>query len=99
MFEARETHDPGHLPGRHVVPLFRKSVTMRAIGNHMASHGGGQLVPQAGSTRAHATFDPNGRSVSEARRFVRDTLVNWDVEEVVDDAVLLVSELDRKSVV
>ena len=39
------------------------------------------------------TFTPSERSVGEARRFVRDALEDWRLVEVVDLAVLAVSEL------
>jgi len=42
---------------------------------------------------AHKTFPADERSVGEARRYARETLAGWDVGDVVDDAVLLVSEL------
>lgn len=60
------------------------------------------------TARAAASFDPVGRSVATARAFVRDTLQGWGYSDVVDDAVVLTSELvtnaivhagDRKSVV
>nr|WP_280668541.1 SpoIIE family protein phosphatase [Kitasatospora sp. MAP12-44] len=51
------------------------------------------------TARAAATFDPDGRSASAARRFVRDALLGWGLPEVVDDAVVLVSELVTNAVV
>ncbi|MGW4896857.1 SpoIIE family protein phosphatase [Kitasatospora sp. NPDC004240] len=51
------------------------------------------------SARAAATFDPDGRSASAARAFVRDALLGWGLPEVVDDAVVLVSELVTNAVV
>ena len=51
------------------------------------------------TARAAATFEPVGRSVAAARGFVRDTLHGWGFAEVVDDAVVLVSELVTNAVV
>ncbi|MEZ0089696.1 SpoIIE family protein phosphatase [Streptacidiphilus sp. EB129] len=51
------------------------------------------------TARAAATFEPVGRSVASARGFVRDTLQGWGFSEVVDDAVVLVSELVTNAVV
>ncbi|MFF3313886.1 SpoIIE family protein phosphatase [Streptomyces sp. NPDC003035] len=51
------------------------------------------------TARAAATFDPVGRSVATARAFVRDTLQGWGYAEVVDDAVVLTSELVTNAVV
>ncbi|MFF8957240.1 SpoIIE family protein phosphatase [Streptomyces sp. NPDC014894] len=51
------------------------------------------------TARAAATFDPVGRSVATARAFVRDTLQGWGYSEVVDDAVVLTSELVTNAVV
>ncbi len=51
------------------------------------------------TARAAATFDPVGRSVATARAFVRDTLQGWGYTDVVDDAVVLTSELVTNAVV
>lgn len=51
------------------------------------------------SARAAATFEPVGRSVAAARGFVRDTLEGWGFTDVVDDAVVLASELVTNAVV
>ena len=51
------------------------------------------------TARAAATFEPVGRSVAAARGFVRDTLQGWGFAEVVDDAVVLTSELVTNAVV
>jgi PAS domain S-box-containing protein len=51
------------------------------------------------TARAAATFDPVGRSVATARAFVRDTLQGWGYIDVVDDAVVLTSELVTNAVV
>ena len=51
------------------------------------------------TARAAATFDPVGRSVAVARAFVRDTLQAWGFADVVDDAVVLTSELVTNAVI
>ncbi|MGW5868001.1 SpoIIE family protein phosphatase [Streptomyces sp. NPDC055239] len=51
------------------------------------------------TARAAATFDPVGRSVATARSFVRDTLQGWGFTDIVDDAVVLTSELVTNAVV
>ncbi|MFG3498121.1 SpoIIE family protein phosphatase [Streptomyces sp. NPDC047928] len=51
------------------------------------------------TARAAASFDPVGRSVATARAFVRDTLQGWGYNDVVDDAVVLTSELVTNAVV
>jgi PAS domain S-box-containing protein len=45
------------------------------------------------------TFAPEGRSVSEARRFVRGALESWGAGDLVDEAVLATSELVTNAVV
>ncbi|TBO58460.1 PAS domain S-box protein, partial [Streptomyces kasugaensis] len=51
------------------------------------------------TARAAATFEPVGRSVAGARAFVRDTLQGWGHGDIVDDAVVLTSELVTNAVV
>ena len=51
------------------------------------------------TARAAATFEPVGRSVAAARAFVRDTLQGWGCADIVDDAVVLTSELVTNAVV
>ncbi|WP_381793587.1 SpoIIE family protein phosphatase [Streptomyces niveus] len=51
------------------------------------------------TARAAASFDPVGRSVATARAFVRDTLQGWGYADVVDDAVVLTSELVTNAVI
>ncbi|WP_229696741.1 SpoIIE family protein phosphatase [Streptomyces lasiicapitis] len=61
---------------------------------------GGQRTRSSVITaRAAATFEPVGRSVATARSFVRDTLQGWGFTDVVDDAVVLTSELVTNAVV
>jgi PAS domain S-box-containing protein len=51
------------------------------------------------TARAAARFEPVGRSVATARSFVRDTLQGWGFADIVDDAVVLTSELVTNAVV
>ncbi|MGI5471206.1 SpoIIE family protein phosphatase [Streptomyces sp. CA-132043] len=51
------------------------------------------------TARAAATFEPVGRSVATARAFVRDTLQGWGHGDIIDDAVVLTSELVTNAVV
>ncbi|MER6344611.1 SpoIIE family protein phosphatase [Streptomyces sp. NPDC001595] len=51
------------------------------------------------TARAAASFEPLGRSVASARSFVRDTLQGWGYADIVDDAVVLTSELVTNAVV
>ncbi|MER6127167.1 SpoIIE family protein phosphatase [Streptomyces sp. NPDC001795] len=51
------------------------------------------------TARAAASFEPVGRSVATARSFVRDTLQGWGFVDIVDDAVVLTSELVTNAVV
>jgi PAS domain S-box-containing protein len=51
------------------------------------------------TARAAASFEPVGRSVASARSFVRDTLQGWGYADIVDDAVVLTSELVTNAVV
>ncbi|WP_455356958.1 SpoIIE family protein phosphatase [Streptomyces sp. SYSU K217416] len=51
------------------------------------------------TARAAANFEPVGRSVATARAFVRDTLQGWGFTDIIDDAVVLTSELVTNAVV
>ena len=51
------------------------------------------------TARAASSFAPVGRSVATARAFVRDTLQGWGIADIVDDAVVLTSELVTNAVV
>ncbi|WP_141315467.1 SpoIIE family protein phosphatase [Streptomyces spinoverrucosus] len=51
------------------------------------------------TARAAASFEPVGRSVASARSFVRDTLQGWGHADIIDDAVVLTSELVTNAVV
>ncbi|QNP69828.1 SpoIIE family protein phosphatase [Streptomyces roseirectus] len=51
------------------------------------------------TARAGASFEAAGRSVATARSFVRDTLQGWGFADIVDDAVVLTSELVTNAVI
>lgn len=51
------------------------------------------------SARTCETFAPAGSSVAAARRLVSTTLSQWELEELDEDARLLVSELVTNAVV
>ncbi len=51
------------------------------------------------TARAAASFEPVGRSVATARSFVRDTPPGLGFADIVDDAVVLTSELVTNAVV
>ncbi|WP_128430728.1 SpoIIE family protein phosphatase [Streptomyces cyaneus] len=66
---------------------------------HGALHVDNRTRSSVITARAAATFDPVGRSVASARSFVRDTLQGWGFADIVDDAVVLTSELVTNAVV
>jgi serine phosphatase RsbU (regulator of sigma subunit)/anti-sigma regulatory factor (Ser/Thr protein kinase) len=51
------------------------------------------------SVRAHESYAAEASSVALARRFTRRTLAEWGLEELVDTAALVVSELVTNAVV
>ncbi|MEU9287828.1 SpoIIE family protein phosphatase [Streptomyces sp. NPDC048275] len=67
--------------------------------DHGASHADNRTRSSVITARAAASFDPVGRSVATARSFVRDTLQGWGFADIVDDAVVLTSELVTNAVV
>ncbi|NEE08240.1 SpoIIE family protein phosphatase [Streptomyces sp. SID7499] len=64
-----------------------------------AQHVENRLRSSVITARAAASFEPVGRSVASARSFVRDTLQGWGFADIVDDAVVLTSELVTNAVV
>jgi len=44
-------------------------------------------------------FEPQAASAAAARRFVRETLLGWGADDIVDDALLLTNELVTNAVV
>ncbi|MFI7409856.1 SpoIIE family protein phosphatase [Streptomyces sp. NPDC049627] len=71
----------------------------RDPGGHGALHVDNRTRSSVITARAAASFDPVGRSVASARSFVRDTLQGWGFADIVDDAVVLTSELVTNAVV
>jgi PAS domain S-box-containing protein len=67
--------------------------------DHAALHVDNRPRSSVITARAAATFEPVGRSVATARSFVRDTLQGWGFADIVDDAVVLTSELVTNAVV
>lgn len=51
-----------------------------------------------GAKTLSRTFEPAPTSVSEARRFAREVLADWGLDELLDDVVLLTSELVTNAV-
>ncbi|MEU1275929.1 SpoIIE family protein phosphatase [Streptomyces sp. NPDC005799] len=66
---------------------------------HAAQHVDNRPRSSVITARAAASFEPVGRSVATARSFVRDTLQGWGFADIVDDAVVLTSELVTNAVV
>ncbi|MEU9574681.1 SpoIIE family protein phosphatase [Streptomyces massasporeus] len=66
---------------------------------HSAQHVENRSRSSVITARAAASFEPVGRSVASARSFVRDTLQGWGFADIVDDAVVLTSELVTNAVV
>ncbi|MFD5630136.1 SpoIIE family protein phosphatase [Streptomyces sp. NPDC127072] len=78
--------------GNHALPRQER-------GGHGAPHADNRTRSSVITARAAASFEPVGRSVATARSFVRDTLQGWGFADIVDDAVVLTSELVTNAVV
>jgi PAS domain S-box-containing protein len=78
--------------GNHVLPR------QEPVG-HGALHADNRTRSAVITARAAASFEPVGRSVATARSFVRDTLQGWGFADIIDDAVVLTSELVTNAVV
>ncbi|MGW0970498.1 SpoIIE family protein phosphatase [Streptomyces sp. NPDC002516] len=78
--------------GHHALPTQERA----GLG---ASHADDRTGSSVITARAAASFEPVGRSVATARSFVRDTLQGWGFADIVDDAVVLTSELVTNAVV
>ncbi|MFI0962373.1 SpoIIE family protein phosphatase [Streptomyces sp. NPDC021080] len=78
--------------GHHALPTQERA-------GHGAPHADDRTRSSVITARAAASFDPVGRSVATARSFVRDTLQGWGFADIVDDAVVLTSELVTNAVV
>ncbi|MFE1048954.1 SpoIIE family protein phosphatase [Streptomyces olivaceus] len=89
LIPGEQPPDPGPTGG---VPQQRHEPA-----GHEAVHGerGSSVI----TARAAASFEPVGRSVASARSFVRDTLQGWGHADIIDDAVVLTSELVTNAVV
>ncbi|WP_216590806.1 SpoIIE family protein phosphatase [Streptomyces brasiliscabiei] len=66
---------------------------------HAPSHVENRTRSSVITARAAASFAAVSRSVATARSFVRDTLQGWGFADIVDDAVVLTSELVTNAVV
>lgn len=73
-------------------PARRMAQELRLLARVLA--GGDQVV-----SSERRRFEPDLRSAGEARRFVDDTLEDWNCGELVDTVKLLVSELVTNAVV
>ncbi|MFF6877997.1 MULTISPECIES: SpoIIE family protein phosphatase [unclassified Streptomyces] len=71
----------------------------REPAGHAAQHVENRSRSSVITARAAASFEPVGRSVASARSFVRDTLQGWGFADIIDDAVVLTSELVTNAVV
>ncbi|MFI6333344.1 SpoIIE family protein phosphatase [Streptomyces sp. NPDC050535] len=78
--------------GNHALPRQER-------GGHGAPYADNRTRSSVITARAAASFEPLGRSVATARSFVRDTLQGWGFADIVDDAVVLTSELVTNAVV
>ncbi|TXS53918.1 GAF domain-containing protein [Streptomyces sp. uw30] len=84
---------PERPTGAHMPHQRREPVGQEAL--HVDNRTRSSVI----TARAAASFDPVGRSVASARSFVRDTLQGWGFADIVDDAVVLTSELVTNAVV
>ncbi|MEZ7005595.1 SpoIIE family protein phosphatase [Streptomyces sp. AD55] len=91
LIPGEQPPDPGPTSG---LPRQRREPAVDEPGN--GERGSRDSVITA---RAAAGFEPLGRSVASARSFVRDTLQGWGHADIVDDAVVLTSELVTNAVV
>ncbi|GGJ05929.1 SpoIIE family protein phosphatase [Streptomyces brasiliensis] len=87
-----QTPDPG--PTGKRMPQQRQDLAGQGV-----LHADNRSRSSVITARAAATFEPVGRSVATARSFVRDTLQGWGFADIVDDAVVLTSELVTNAVV
>ncbi|MFJ8003605.1 SpoIIE family protein phosphatase [Streptomyces fagopyri] len=80
-------------------PTGNQALPRRAQAGPAPLHADNRTRSSVITARAAASFDPVGRSVATARSFVRDTLQGWGFADIVDDAVVLTSELVTNAVV
>ena len=86
-----QSQDPG--------PTENRLLPRRERVGHEALHVENRTRSSVITARAASSFAPVGRSVATARAFVRDTLQGWGFADIVDDAVVLTSELVTNAVV
>ncbi|MFE7648582.1 SpoIIE family protein phosphatase [Streptomyces phaeoluteigriseus] len=90
---------PGEQPPdprpRALPPQQRREQDSREEAQHVDDRPRSSVI----TARAAASFEPVGRSVATARAFVRDTLQGWGYADIIDDAVVLTSELVTNAVV
>lgn len=77
------------------LPPHQRSQRVGQAAQHVDNRSRSSVI----TARAAASFEPVGRSVATARSFVRDTLQGWGFGDIVDDAVVLTSELVTNAVV
>ena len=80
-------------------PTGNQALPRQEQAGHGALHVENRTRSSVITARAAASFEPVGRSVATARSFVRDTLQGWGFADIVDDAVVLTSELVTNAVV
>ncbi|MFF7838504.1 SpoIIE family protein phosphatase [Streptomyces ossamyceticus] len=88
---------PGEVP-QEPRPTDDQPLPRQEVGRG-SSHDENRTRSSVITARAAASFDPVSRSVATARSFVRDTLQGWGFADIVDDAVVLTSELVTNAVV
>ncbi|MEU3254337.1 SpoIIE family protein phosphatase [Streptomyces sp. NPDC006997] len=78
-----------------ILPSQTRRMPVDPGAQHVESRSSSSVI----TARAAASFEPVGRSVASARSFVRDTLQGWGFGDIVDDAVVLTSELVTNAVI
>ncbi|MFF9061677.1 SpoIIE family protein phosphatase [Streptomyces sp. NPDC101213] len=86
---------PDPRPTSALPPRQRREQDSREHAKHVDDRPRSSVI----TARAAASFEPVGRSVATARGFVRDTLQGWGFADIIDDAVVLTSELVTNAVV
>ncbi|WP_286251665.1 SpoIIE family protein phosphatase [Streptomyces graminofaciens] len=89
---------PGEVP-QDPRPTGNQPLPRQELVGHESPHVENRTRSSVITARAAASFDPVSRSVAIARSFVRDTLQGWGFADIVDDAVVLTSELVTNAVV
>ncbi|MPY60784.1 SpoIIE family protein phosphatase [Streptomyces spongiae] len=91
--------DPRPTGNQHLPRQERVGRGSSHVSPHVHPHVENRTRSSVITARAAASFEPVGRSVATARSFVRDTLQGWGFADIVDDAVVLTSELVTNAVV